>query len=171
MWLKWAKKMTICAMQIATQIKSTHRPSAPGSAHLPACATGDREETTQAGLLVCVAVGAKQHGAASLWLSTLCRDVLRGHWRGLGGCFSQLGPVLEPVKRPHLNATNCAASKALDGFAMLSRNGLATIHHVGHESLGHTEVFRQCTSPTPFKLAPRFEFHSKIISHWLSVCQ
>lgn len=58
-------------LQIATRIKSTHRPDAPKTMRLPAQAVGAREEETNQGAAAWVAVGAKNKGHGLLPLDGL----------------------------------------------------------------------------------------------------
>lgn len=73
-------------MQIATHIKSTHRPGQPGAVRFPAQDTSDREETTGTGWPELMAVGAKTEGHGS---GPLHRYVFRSCLRNGGGGFGQ----------------------------------------------------------------------------------
>lgn len=123
-------------MQIATHIKNTHRPDAPGRTHLPVRAAGDREETTGTGWPELMAVGVENRGHES---GPLWRYVFSSCLRRIGkGCTHVLpinigAQVLGLDVAHRLNAN--AKAKTLPQL-LTDRHCLAKVANGGTTTLG-----------------------------------
>lgn len=102
-----------------------------------------------------------------LFISNPSRYSFNSCLRTAGGRGGQFWPNLSPIVGPHFLQSHITASERMNSLAMLDWDCLNTTNQLRHKRLRHTKMDSQCCRPSTLTISPRFEFHARIINHWL----